>query len=275
MRRRAEWLVVVGICSAMALATPARTQTPLCTVEIPGTTIWSPGGSRANAPYNGTVKATFVQKLADGNSIHGVFISREARDSSGRTMSETVQGCSFGEDGQRHERLMIRVYDPIARTTTNWNAGYAGEPKVAHVYHLDVPSPQPAMRSTDEELSKRQKAFEAGMSYFQKGYKSEDLGVKQINGVTAQGTRTTRTIPAGKEGNDKPLMVVDETWRSADYDLLLYATEDDPRRGRTTMELEELNLGEPDAALFVPPAAMPCRSGWRTGRLFRSRERFS
>src|ERR1039457_6867750 len=58
----------------------------------------------------------------------------------------------------------------------------------------------------------------------------------------------------GEEGNDQPLMVVNETWRSAEYDLLLYAMQDDPRHGRTTMELEELNLAEPDRGLFLPPA---------------------
>ena len=78
--------------------------------------------------------------------------------------------------------------------------------------------------------------------------------MKQIGGLTARGSRTTRTVPAGEEGNDQPLMVVNETWRSAEYDLLLYAMQDDPRHGRTTMELEELNLAEPDRGLFLPPA---------------------
>jgi hypothetical protein len=246
-----HWKVVV-IASAMVLGTPGRTQTPLCTVDTLAPSTWSPGGSRANAPYNATVKTTFDQKLPGGNSIHGVSISHQARDSAGRTRSETLQGCSFGENGRRHERLTVRVNDPIAGTNTNWNAGYAGESKVAQVFHFD--QPQPAMKSTAEELAKRQKAFEAAMSFFQKEDKSEDLGVKQIGGLTARGSRTTRTVPAGEEGNDQPLMVVNETWRSAEYDLLLYAMQDDPRHGRTTMELEELNLAEPDRGLFLPPA---------------------
>jgi len=252
--RQHHWKVVV-IASAMVLGMPARTQTPLCTVEMLAPSAWSPGGSRANAPYSATIKTTFDQKLPDGNSIHGVSISHQARDSAGRTRSETIQGCSFGEDGQRHERLTVRINDPVARTNTNWNAGVAGEPKAAQVFHFD--QPQPAVKFTAEELAllaNRQKAFEAAMAFFQRENKSEDLGVKQINGIAARGSRTTRMIPAGEEGNDKPLMVVNETWRSADYDLLLYAMQDDPRHGRTTMELEDLNLAEPDHALFLPPA---------------------
>jgi hypothetical protein len=151
--------------------------------------------------------------------------------------------------------LTIRVNDPIARTITNWNAGIGDEPAVAQVTHLGVPQPEP--KPTDGELAmlaRRQRAFEAGMAYFQKGYKSEDLGVKQIHGIAARGSRLTRTIPAGEEGNDKELKVVTETWRSADYDLLLYAMQDDPRRGRITMEFENLKLSEPDPAVFGPPA---------------------
>jgi hypothetical protein len=255
MMQGSKYRLLAAITSMMVLGTAAHAQTPLCTLEVPGTTIWSPGGRRTNAPYTGTVKTTFVQKLPDGNSIHGVLISHEARDSAGRTMSQTVQGCSFGEDGQRHERLMTRVDDPIARTTANWNSGNAGEQKLVRVTHLDVP--QPTMKLTPEELAplaNRQKAFEAAMSYFQKGYKSEDLGAKQIKGIAALGSRLTRTIAAGEEGNDKPITVVTETWRSTDLAMTLYAAQDDPRRGRITMELRDLEMGEPDPALFAPPS---------------------
>lgn len=250
-----KYCLLAAITSMVLLGTLAHAQTPLCTLEVPGTTIWSPGGERTNAPYSGTVKTTFVQKLPDGNSIHGVLISHEARDSAGRTMSQTVQGCSFGEDGQRHERLMTRVDDPIAKTMANWKTGEAGEQKRVWITHLDVP--QPTTKLTPEELAllaDRQKAFEAGMAYFQKGYKSEDLGTKQINGIAAQGSRLTRTIPAGEEGNDKPITVVTETWRSADLAMTLYAAQDDPRRGRITMEFQDLEMGEPDPALFAPPS---------------------
>jgi len=240
-----------------APSAPPRAQTPLCTFEfdVPSTMIWSPGASLAKVPYTGTVKTTFVQKLPDDNSIRGVLISYEARDSAGRTISQTVQGCSFGVDGQRHERLMTTVNDPIAKTRANWKLGNAGEPKLAWVNHLDVR--QPTVEYTEDELAMladRRRAFEAGMSYFQSEYKWEDLGTKQINGITAKGSRVTRTIPAGEEGNDKPTTVVTETWRSTDFAMTLYAVQDDPRRGRITMEFQDLKMGEPDPALFVPPS---------------------
>jgi hypothetical protein len=49
----------------------------------------------------------------------------------------------------------------------------------------------------------------------QKNTTSQSLGTQTINGVSAQGTRTTRTIPAGEMGNEKPIVIVTERWYSA------------------------------------------------------------
>ena len=37
------------------------------------------------------------------------------------------------------------------------------------------------------------------------------------------------------------------------WDDGLYRTWDDPRRGKTVVEVEEINQGEPDPAMFEPP----------------------
>ena len=103
-------------------------------------------------------------------------------------------------------------------------------------------------------MLERQKAFEAELAYVQKEKKSEDLGSKLINGVTARGWRITRTIPAAEVGNSKPLIVVIEKWESAELALTLYAMQDDPRSGRTTVEFQDLEMKEPDPGLFMPPS---------------------
>lgn len=253
--QKSKYGLLFTIASLMSLETPARAQTPSCTLVVPAIQTWASGDGIPNAPYIGTVKRTFVQELADGNSIHGVSISHEARDSAGRTMYQGVQGCSYGEDGQRHEKLMTRVNDPIAKTTTTWNTGGVGEPKRATISHFDVP--RPTTEWTAEErasILERQKAFEAELAYVQKEKKSEDLGSKQINGVTARGWRITRTIPAAEVGNSKPLIVVIEKWQSAELALTLHAMQDDPRSGRITVEFQDLEMKEPDSELFMPPS---------------------
>ena len=77
--------------------------------------------------------------------------------------------------------------------------------------------------------------------------------MRTIAGVEAHGSRITRTIPAGEEGNELPLAVVDEKWFSLDLGCFLSVISDDPRHGRTTFEIQELSRTEPDASLFLPP----------------------
>jgi hypothetical protein len=43
---------------------------------------------------------------------------------------------------------------------------------------------------------------------------TESLGTKSIEGVMAEGTRSTSTIPAGAIGNLMPIEVVSERWHS-------------------------------------------------------------
>jgi hypothetical protein len=201
-------------------------------------------------PFTATGKTTFEQKLPDGNRIHAETITHQARDSGGRTWTESTQGCDIGEDGQSHPRKSIQVYDPKARTTMNWQVDLIS-PKVVRVYHQDPPSPNKSL--TPEEIAEQQKRAKLAMLQNRAESHTEQLGTRDFHGQTAQGTRTTRTIPAGQEGNDLPLVTVTERWLSRDLGLTLMSVTDDPRRGKTTFEYEELNLGEPDPSLFVAP----------------------
>jgi len=212
-------------------------------------------GNKNVVAFTGTLKTSFEQKLVDGNAIHTVKRSHQARDSAGRTMNEMPGGCMLGSDGQMHEIRNISVYDPVARTNSTWQIGNDNQPKVARVFHQPQPMKQPD--PDPAELERRQKQMQAAQAQMQqqrKETRTESLGIKDFNGIAAEGTRITRTIPAGKEGNDQPLLVINETWRSKELGLTLMTISDDPRRGRTTTEYEELNRGEPDPALFSPPA---------------------
>src|SRR6185437_9785097 len=47
----------------------------------------------------------------------------------------------------------------------------------------------------------------------------QDLGSRNVEGVIAQGTRTTQTIPAGQIGNQLPINIVDEVWHSSELQM--------------------------------------------------------
>ncbi len=90
---------------------------------------------------------------------------------------------------------------------------------------------------------------------------STALGSKTFDGVRADGTRTTWTIPAGRIGNEKPIEIVSERWYSPELMLVVSSTHRDPRNGESTYRLANLKRGEPDAGLFTVPAEYQQRSG--------------
>jgi hypothetical protein len=83
---------------------------------------------------------------------------------------------------------------------------------------------------------------------------TEKLGTAEIEGVTAEGTRTTMTIPAGAIGNQLPIEVVTERWYSPALQMAVRITRRDPRSGETLYRLTNLSRTEPPADLFVPPS---------------------
>lgn len=85
-------------------------------------------------------------------------------------------------------------------------------------------------------------------------FKTESLGKRIIEGLEAEGTRTTLTIPAGQIGNDRPLDTVSERWYSDELKTVVLTTRKDPRSGESTYKLTNLRRGEPARQLFeLPP----------------------
>jgi hypothetical protein len=82
----------------------------------------------------------------------------------------------------------------------------------------------------------------------------KSLGTRDFEGVKADGTQTTHTIPAGAIGNERPIVITSERWFSPELQLVVYARTFDPRAGETTYRLTNVKRGEPSADLFkVPP----------------------
>ena len=71
-----------------------------------------------------------------------------------------------------------------------------------------------------------------------------ESGSKDIEGVRANGERTTWTIEAGKIGNDKPIVSVREVWTSPELMLTLSSHDFDPRTGESSYRLKNLKRGD-------------------------------
>jgi hypothetical protein len=83
---------------------------------------------------------------------------------------------------------------------------------------------------------------------------ASSLGTKDIEGVKANGERTTWTIEAGKVGNEKPIVITRDVWTSPELMVTVLSKDSDPRVGETTYRLGNLKRGEPEAALMKVPA---------------------
>jgi hypothetical protein len=75
-----------------------------------------------------------------------------------------------------------------------------------------------------------------------------------IEGVQAEGTRTTTTIPPGQIGNERPIEIVSERWYSPELDMTVMTRHYDPRTGETLYRLTDIRREEPDPSLFQVPS---------------------
>ena len=89
----------------------------------------------------------------------------------------------------------------------------------------------------------------------------EDLGEQLVEGIKAQGTRSTVTIPAGEIGNDRPIEIVSERWYSPELQTVVMTRHNDPRTGETTYKLTNINRSEPAKTLFEVPADYTVKEG--------------
>jgi hypothetical protein len=82
----------------------------------------------------------------------------------------------------------------------------------------------------------------------------ESLGKQMMEGVNAAGTRYVSTIEVGAIGNDRPIQISDESWYSADLQMVIMSKHSDPRTGDESFRVTNISRGEPAAYLFQLPA---------------------
>lgn len=98
-----------------------------------------------------------------------------------------------------------------------------------------------------------------------KDAKTESLGKQVMEGVEAEGTRTTITIPAGEIGNERAIEMVSERWFSPDLKVVVMTRHSDPRFGETIYRLTNINRSEPAKSLFEVPADYTIKEGSMSG----------
>ena len=203
-------------------------------------------------PLSADLVVTRDTTLADGNHIHNQTQTKVYRDAEGRVRREIGFELTTPATGSA-KRSMILISDPVAGKRYVLNP----QNKTAHVMPLHPPKNGQAPPPPPPD-------GEAGPMWVQRDDSNvvkEQLGTKTINGLQVEGKRVTRTIPAGKIGNENPIQVVTERWYSTDLQLPVTTTHFDPMMGTVTTNLTNINRAAPDASLFQVPSDYTIETG--------------
>jgi hypothetical protein len=214
------------------------------------------GPTVKGAPYAAQAVNEMVQTLADGNRITNTSTSTLYRDSQGRERREEASGRSIfitdPVDGvsytlEPHSKVARKNAKSVVTVTTDGGSGGGRSGTtmtMTNTIVLDSPGgrPETFFFSNQEVSSSKVKPV------------VEHLGTQTIEGVSAEGTRTTVTIPAGQIGNELPIVTVTERWYSAELQVTVMNKRSDPRTGTTTYKLTNINRSEPSPTLFQVPA---------------------
>ena len=240
------------VCLAAALMPNATAQNPPAPgggfgrARFFGAELFSAGKVVTGAPYSAQAVTEHTQVLADGNTIHTTTTANVYRDSQGRTRREQELGAIGPWAAEGGPRKMIAIGDPVGGSI------YMLNPKTQVARQM--PFPAHAGARWNGQRAERTKAENPNVT-------TESLGTQVINGVTAQGTRTTRTIPAGQEGNQAPIVITMERWYSPELQTDVMRKETNPQFGETTFQLTNIVRAEPQASLFQVPSTYTLKSG--------------
>lgn len=185
------------------------------------------------APYSATVVTENIQVLADGTRITNKGGGKFYRDGEGRTRLERTLtiGGPFVISGDAPK--VVFVYDPVAGVNYMLDEGQ----RIARKFSPPSNSPPSSQASTSSAQEK-----------------VETLGKQIIEGVEAEGLRTTVTIPVGQIGNDRLIEIVSERWDATELKVVVLSKHKDPRLGEVIYRLTNINRGEQPKTLFEVPA---------------------
>ena len=226
-----------------------------------------PGRVVKNAPFSAELVTETSQTLADGNRIKQTNTVRMYRDSEGRTRREQALKNLGGLAPNSNLPQLVFIHDPVAgadlalnpsnRTATRSVRPQHGDGASPHMAGGEGRGPNPMMRGNSPAPDGTGNATGPqvrGMRRNNRNIKTEALGRQVIEGVQADGTRTTMTIAAGEIGNEQPIQIVSETWYSPDLQMVVLSKRSDPRSGETVVRMTNISRAEPPRTMFDVPA---------------------
>lgn len=222
------------------------------------------------APYSAQAITESTRSLSDGNRIKHKNSATVYRDSDGRTRRDQELGAvgPWAMTGDPQQTVFINdpvagvnyVLDPRTRTARKMpplriSFSASAAPTAGEKFRIErdivlsssAPTVAPHAPVVGAPLGRYRVSSDS------ENRKTESLGKQVIEGVEAEGTRTTTTIPAGEIGNEQPINIVWEKWYSPELQTVVMSKHSDPLVGETIYRLTNITRGEPARSLFEVP----------------------
>jgi hypothetical protein len=215
------------------------------------------------------------QEVTGGNLVMKAKSGKEVKVENGRITIDGKDVGSLGGSGSE-VRVSREVVDGMPREEVRVKVVRMGDdppPPMPPIPSMPPTPPPPSMRAPVAPVPPVPPLppmpgvdtfhFEstAGLG---KGVTTQ-LGVKDFEGVKAEGTSTVWTIPAGKVGNRNAINVTKEWWYSPDLQVVVYTRHNDPRTGESIYRLASIKRAEPSPDLFKVPEGYSVRGRDRGG----------
>jgi len=237
------WILQAISASAQIRVTPLSPQTlDFMSLDAATSTVVT------GQPYSADGVTKITQTLADGTRIQREVRSKFYRDSAGRVRREqNILGLdSLLGPLSSEPQTAITIIDPATGTVSTLDpAGQQGRSWIIlrDGYRVSVPSSSPSIITLQPAPAVPTPAP-----------KTESLGTRQIEGLSATGEKSSSIIPAGRIGNDRPIEILDERWISTDLKVVLLARHRDPHTGEVEFRLTNIKRAEPSPDLFKIPS---------------------
>ncbi|MBC7930781.1 MAG: hypothetical protein H7Z38_09500 [Rubrivivax sp.] len=211
------------------------------------------------APFTADSTTEHTQTLGDGNRLVRKSAAHLFRDSAGRTRREhlVTRGATRAPDGE--EPRIIVINDPVGQMnyTIDTAAGTARKmslpPGLLEARQRAMGGEPSSFGVLMPTSTAHRRMAEGDNAPAPPAPKRERLEPQMIEGVMAEGSRMTVTIPAGEFDNEGALEITHEEWRSQELQMVVLMKHNDPRFGETVFRLTNISRFEPSPELFTLP----------------------
>ena len=207
-------------------------------------------------PFSAQQVAKTGKTLQDGTNIEHFGHHAIYRDYEGRVRVEQPCGCAPGHE----QKVEIYVMDPVAGTMTTWRQG-GDDPKVDRVTKWQAKTP--------ESVEQQHSAVKQTRPPAGNGVRPQPLStvseepMQELGNVPVRMVKVTTVVPAGRNGNDRPITKTHTAWISDDLKMVMMEQWQDPRAALRTVGLGGVCPQGAGPGAVSSSAGLHSEDGWR------------